>query len=76
MKIAMYQSTEYDWMKTVASVDDYSQRPDRWVLISNVVEIDFELIEDDASKLAIKALSIKAAQKKVAAANKALDELL
>ena len=76
MKIAMYQSTEYDWMKTVASVDDYSQRPDRWVLISNVVEVDFELIEDDASKLAIKALSIKAAQKKVAAANKALDELL
>ena len=76
MKVAMFQSVEYDWMQTVADADDYSQRPDKWVLISNIVTVEFELINDKATQDAIKTKSIKAAQNRIEAAQVELDKLL
>ena len=76
MKVAIFQSLEYDWMQVVDNYDNLIKCKDKYVLISNVVEVEFEIIDDDATKNAIKARSIKAAQKSVKTAQGKLDKLL
>ena len=71
-KVGVYRHIKYGAEGT-GKIGSYS---DEYILVSNVVEAEFEVIDASAEKDALKALKVKAVQDRIDAAQAELDALL
>ena len=71
-KLGVYRHIKYG-VEDTGIVGSYS---DEYILVSNVVEIEFEIIDSSAEKDALKALKVEAIQNRIKLAQKELDALL
>ena len=72
VKVGVYRHINYSG-DAVGVIGSYG---DEYILISDIVEVNFNVIDTSAENDAIKALNIKAAQDRLEVAQKDLDNLL
>jgi len=74
VKMAMYRNISHGYT-FVQDVKKHGHRGDQ-ILISNIVDVEFEIVGDEGEKDALKALKVEAIQNRIQLAQAELDSLL
>ena len=74
MKIALYQSTKYEWMELIMEVNDFNEKNKDHIRISEIKDVTFDMLPT-SPKSRVAEMKVAAAQKNFDDAKKKLEAL-